>query len=314
MGVFNVHFSYNAHAKGSLGIFLAMVALCGLITVTATHYNSKSDKILRYFETSNPCIFLDHYPATAVGIVLVTGSVLPLAALMLILCVCVHAVDPNDVPHNRLRFHHDHAPLRQRRLLHDHVWVCHDFPLSSPLLQRHQRVLHQPLSRHIPRGNTVRVLREGMRYSTTPRLSATLLDLSSRNRVTKLAPFSPRSWEPCSCTDSSMLHGKRDRTLTELESCKATSEASAQEPVMCDVCCRLCGEIFWMVFMVRMWKLVTDTRMTKAQVFPWYFSPLSFFTSSLVCIHHVCVVRWMYLLFAFLCVGLCFAALLMLAV
>ena len=43
--------------------FLGTFGLGGLLTFTVTEYSANTDVIFRFFKTSNPCIFFDHYPA-----------------------------------------------------------------------------------------------------------------------------------------------------------------------------------------------------------------------------------------------------------
>ena len=57
--------------------FLAAMILGGILTFTVTRYTAENDKIYAFYDTFNPCIFFDHYPASLgslLGLVIVCSA------------------------------------------------------------------------------------------------------------------------------------------------------------------------------------------------------------------------------------------------
>ena len=49
-------------------MFIACMVVGGIITFTATRYHEDNDKIYAFYDTFNPCIFFDHYPASVLSL------------------------------------------------------------------------------------------------------------------------------------------------------------------------------------------------------------------------------------------------------
>ena len=60
-----------------VAVFLAAMILGGILTFTVTRYTAENDKIYAFYDTFNPCIFFDHYPASLgslLGLVIVCSA------------------------------------------------------------------------------------------------------------------------------------------------------------------------------------------------------------------------------------------------
>ena len=60
---------YRKHiAVGIIASILGSFVVGGVLTYTVTDYTAETDLVYRYFDTFNPCIFFDHYPANVVAL------------------------------------------------------------------------------------------------------------------------------------------------------------------------------------------------------------------------------------------------------
>jgi hypothetical protein len=62
---FRIQYRVLAHAMWAS--FVTVFVVGAVLTYTVTDYSAKTDMIYRYYESFNPCIFFDHYPANLVG-------------------------------------------------------------------------------------------------------------------------------------------------------------------------------------------------------------------------------------------------------
>jgi hypothetical protein len=68
---YEVNHTFNYVALG-YGLSDAMMGIfAAAVTYGLTEYNSETDKVYQFFETWHPCVLIDHYPASLVGLFLI---------------------------------------------------------------------------------------------------------------------------------------------------------------------------------------------------------------------------------------------------
>lgn len=77
----------------SVGTFVFLLVLTGIVTFTSTAYSEETDVVYQYFGVFNPCAWFDHEPANAVGVVLIAPLVLNGAVMSLSLFLFVYKLD-----------------------------------------------------------------------------------------------------------------------------------------------------------------------------------------------------------------------------
>lgn len=82
-------FHFIAELYGLTDIMMGLFAVA--VTYGLTEYTSKTDKVYQFFETFHPCVLIDHYPASLVGLFLigireVVGAYFNLMLLIFVYC------------------------------------------------------------------------------------------------------------------------------------------------------------------------------------------------------------------------------------
>jgi len=62
-------FQFMSLAYGQADLMMGVFAIA--VTYGLTEYNSKTDKVYQFFQTWHPCVLIDHYPASLVGMFLI---------------------------------------------------------------------------------------------------------------------------------------------------------------------------------------------------------------------------------------------------